>query len=452
MSNEVIWISLSSITSIVKEYYGVSSIAVNWLSMIYMLFYVFVGLAAYTLDRKGIKFTIMIGAVLNGLGSCLRLIGSNRNGFLFAFLGNASAALAQCFILFVPPSLAASWFGDNERATATAIGVLMNMLGVAVGFLMGAIMVPSSDDYDGVVRRGIFTTLLAQAIFCTLMVVLCAILVKDAPNSPPSMSQYQILKSKQKKLLSKKMNKEGKDKTKEEKTDQSNEDHINVMSFSQSLKQLACDKMFNLVTQAYGIYFGLFGAYNTVLNQLCMNHFPGKEKEIGLMGFTSVILGLVGIFLAGVWLDRTKRYKSVSVTTFLCCALTMLLFTFLLVYINNFKLVYTSFCLFGFFSYPYMTVGLEHAAELTYPISEGITSGILLLVGNMYAIILTYICGAIIEKGRSDVAGYVMTSLYVVGLITVAVMKGELKRLKIDQTKSREKENIDSKPVCCTKL
>ena len=196
MSNEVIWISLSSITSVVKEYYGVSYIAVNWLSMIYMLFYVFVFLAALALDRQGLKFTIMIGAVLNGLGSCLRLIGTNRDGFVLVFLGNASAALAQCFILFVPPSLAAIWFGDKERATASALGVLMNMLGVAIGFLMGGTMVPNSTDHDGVVRDGMFKTLLIQAIFCTLMVILCLFLVKDTPKTPPSRSQQLILKNK----------------------------------------------------------------------------------------------------------------------------------------------------------------------------------------------------------------------------------------------------------------
>ena len=108
MTNEIIWISLSSITSIVKEYYGVSYVAVNWLSMIYMLFYVFVIVATYVLNTYGLKFTIVIGAALNGLGSCLRLIGTNRDKFVFTFLGNASAAFTQCFILFVPPTLAAT--------------------------------------------------------------------------------------------------------------------------------------------------------------------------------------------------------------------------------------------------------------------------------------------------------------------------------------------------------
>lgn len=479
MTNEVIWISLSSITSIVKEYYGVSSIAVNWLSMVYMLFYVFVIVAAYVLDRQGLKFTIVIGAVLNGLGSCLRLIGANRDGFVFTFLGNASAALAQCFILFVPPTLAATWFGEHERATASAIGVLMNMLGVAIGFLMGGTMVPSSTDYDGVVRKGMFNTLIAQAVFCTFMVVCCVIIVKDAPKTPPSMSQYLVLKSKQQKNQKKakiQFTKKGNvvgvslehenmipeiaapiNTEKELHPGESNfqtgngapskPEGVKAIGFSKSLKLLVRDKTFHLVTQAYGFYFGLFAAYNTILNQMCMVHYPGKEKEIGLMGFTSVLLGLVGIFFAGIWLDKTKKYKLISIATFACCTISLLLFTILLVYGGSFVAVYASFSVFGFFSYPYMTVGLEHAAEVTYPVSEGITSGILLLLGNMYGIILTYITGALTEKGRSDIAGYLMTGLYLIGLGTVVLMKGDLKRLQADHSKEEVKttENVNTK-------
>ena len=461
MSNEVIWISLSSITSVVKEYYGVSYIAVNWLSMIYMLFYVFVFLAALALDREGLKFTIMIGAVLNGLGSCARLIGTNRDGFAMVFVGNASAALAQCFILFVPPSLAAVWFGENERATASALGVLMNMLGVAIGFLMGGTLVPNSPDYEGVVRDGMFTTLLVQAVFCTVMVVMCLVLIHDAPKTPPSMSQKLILDQKQKKQKEKQKQKDIQKKKQKDIQNKSNFDHTDKpksgdnpssegshsgenINFRTSLKLLIKDKNFHLVAQAYGIYFGLFGAYNTTLNQMCMNHFPGREQEIGLMGFTSVILGLIGILLAGVWLDKTKRYKSISVATFLACTVSLLVFTFVLVYTDNFTLVYVSFSIFGFFSYPYMTVGLEHAAEITYPVPEGITSGILLLFGNMYAIILTFICGAIIDEGYSDIAGYLMTALYFVGVVVVAIMGGEMKRWQADKQLAGGKEHNNS--------
>ena len=50
--------------------------------------------------------------------------------------GQASCAIAQPFIMGVPPRLAAIWFPADEVSTATAIGVFGNQLGVAIGFII----------------------------------------------------------------------------------------------------------------------------------------------------------------------------------------------------------------------------------------------------------------------------------------------------------------------------
>ena len=454
MTNEVIWISLSSITSIVQEYYRVDSIAVNWLSLIYMLLYIFVVASSFILDKYGLKFTIIIGALLNAIGSCFRAIGANRNGFVLALLGNTSAALAQCFILFVPPRLAAVWFGDGERATASSIGVLMNMFGVAIGFLMGGTMVPSSKNMDCDVRYGMHRLLLSQAIFCSLLAFLGLVVIKDAPPTPPSRSQELVLKIKaqgfakeiadygsdenatnnskdqDKKILSDSVSNGPADE--ESVSPGTNLECQSVPTFGESLIVLAKQKSFHLVCQAYGLYFGLFAAYNTILNQMVISRYPGKEKAIGYMGFAAVNCGLFAIFFSGIWLDKTRRYKSLSVAIFLAGSVTMLLFTLLLKYHDNFMILFISFCVFGFFSYPYMSAGLEHVAEITYPVPEGTTSGILLLVGNIYGIILTYIVGAAIEQGGGDLGGYLMTGCYFIGVILVALNSAPLKRSAAD--------------------
>lgn len=442
MTNEIIWISLSSITSIVQEYYRVDSIAVNWLSMIYMLLYIFVIASSFILDKYGLRFTIIVGGMLNAIGSCFRAIGANRDGFPLAFLGNTSAALAQCFILFVPPRLASVWFGDFERATASSIGVLMNMLGVALGFLMGGTMVPSDpSEMDCGVRYGMYNMLLSQALFCSLLAFSSILLVQSAPPTPASRSQALVLKMKDKKFINSQLNDKVYDtQEKTESTpDSSNgnckgaNNSVEFPTFYESLFVLVKDKSFHLVCQAYGFYFGLFAAYNTILNQMVIARYPGKEKEIGYMGFAAVLCGLFAIFFSGIWLDKTKRYKSLSIAIFTTCAVTLLIFTLLLTYHDNFMLMFISFCVFGFFSYPYMSAGLEHAAEITYPIPEGTTSGILLLVGNIYGIILTYIVGAAIEKVGGDIGGYVMVGAYVLGILMVSFNSAPLKRSEADK-------------------
>ncbi|CAC5391656.1 FLVCR [Mytilus coruscus] len=65
----------------------------------------------------------------------------------------------------------------------------------------------------------------------------------------------------------------------------------------------------------------------------------GHQKEAGEIGLTVVIAGIGGDILAGVWLDKTKTFK--------------------------------------FFMTGYLPVGFEIAAEITYPESEGTSSGLL---------------------------------------------------------------------------
>ena len=471
MSNEIIWISLSSITSIVKDYYRVDSVAVNWLSLIFLLLYVFVIGSSYVLDKYGLKVTIIVGAFLNAIGSCLRAMGANRDGFTLAFLGNTFAALAQCFIIFIPPRLAAVWFGDSERATASSIGVLMNMLGVAVGFLLGTI-VPSSKNMNDDVRQGMHRLLVSQAVFCTILAVASFFLIKKEPPTPPSRSQEMVLKIKRQDFVKEIVDSSEDDLETSNNTESWNvnsainegahntetsfffqEDNPDVTklikgtkdskfeishvpSFGESILLVVKDKSFHLISQAYGIATGQVAVYNTLLNEMVISKYPGREKEIGYMGFAAGVCGLFGILFSGIILDRTKRYKTLSIIIFASCAFLMLIFTLLLEYYKNFVALFISFCAFGLFSYAYIFAGLEHAAELTYPVPEGTTSAMLFLFLNIYGIILTNIIGIGVRRGGGQIGGFVMFVGYMVSLVLISFVSGPLKRSQVDQRSS----------------
>ena len=373
MTNEVIWISLSSIASIVKVYYNVSYTAVNWLSMIYMLFYVFVVAAVYSLNRYGLKMTIVTGTALNACGSCLRFAGAGRNGFAYVFIGSALAALGQCFLLFIPPRLAAVWFGDHERSTASALGMLITVTGVAVGFLTAGTIVPSSKDLDGAVRKGMFNLLGSQAAFSSILLFTAFFVVKDHPPTPPSRSQALLWKLSNKKLMAKLLQDSLEDNTEDlvsqsdseatgkktqtatdsdsetenadERSSLMNTDNQpKVPNLLKTLEILWKDMSFHLITQAYGLYFGQVFAFSTILNEMVTQKHPGKERLIGFMGFSSVVSGLEGIYLGGIWLDKTRKYKILSGAIFIACAISMVSFTLILTYHDSFVSAESPFC------------------------------------------------------------------------------------------------------------
>ena len=75
----------------------------------------------FLLDRRGLKLSITIGALLNAIGAIIKCAGVRSDLFAVAMLGQTICGVAQAFTLGIPPRLASVWFGQNEIATATSV-------------------------------------------------------------------------------------------------------------------------------------------------------------------------------------------------------------------------------------------------------------------------------------------------------------------------------------------
>lgn len=128
-SNSFAWFAFSSVSDLTAEFYSVSVSAVDWLVLVYMVFYgLLVFLGTYINERRGLRKGVMIGATFTCAGSLLRLTGVTPKGFIGLICGQCLCAFGQCFILSVPPALASLWFPQRTRAIATSLGVLANQV------------------------------------------------------------------------------------------------------------------------------------------------------------------------------------------------------------------------------------------------------------------------------------------------------------------------------------
>ena len=82
------------------------------------------------------RWIILIGSGLSASGSILKCFSINPSLWWVSFFGQTLAALANPFLIHIPPRLAAIWFPSNQVSTATSIGVFGNQLGVAIGFII----------------------------------------------------------------------------------------------------------------------------------------------------------------------------------------------------------------------------------------------------------------------------------------------------------------------------
>ncbi|XP_005452454.1 choline/ethanolamine transporter FLVCR1 [Oreochromis niloticus] len=397
------WIQYSIITNVFTQYYGVTNDKVDWLSIVYMVAYVpLIFPATWLLDRKGLRLTALLGAGLNCAGAWLKCASVNPQLFAVTVTAQVICSVAQVFILGLPSRVASVWFGPREVSTACATAVLGNQLGTAIGFLLPPVLVPNTPDNVELTGHNIMIMFYGTAAVSTVLFVLAVIVIKDRPPLPPSQAQAVL-------------------------PDSPPEDY----SYKQSILNLVKNKAFVLLLITYGIMTGSFYSVSTLLNQMIMACYENQELNAGRIGLTLVVAGMVGSILCGLWLDRTKLYKITTLIVYILSFVGMLVFTFTL-NLNNIHLVFVTAGVLGFFMTGYLPLGFEFGVEITYPESEGTSSGLLNAFAQIFGIIFTLIQGKL-TTDHNPLAGNLFLCAWIfLGIILTALIKSELKRHNVN--------------------
>ncbi|KAM4690010.1 choline/ethanolamine transporter FLVCR2 isoform 3-T3 [Rhinophrynus dorsalis] len=127
LCNAFQWLQYGIISNIFMGYYGVGSLAIDWLSMSYMLAYIpLLFPVAWLLDTRGLRVIALTGSGLNCLGAWIKTGSARPDLFAVTLFGQLVCAVAQVFILGMPSHIASVWFSPSEVSTACSIGVFGN--------------------------------------------------------------------------------------------------------------------------------------------------------------------------------------------------------------------------------------------------------------------------------------------------------------------------------------
>ncbi|CAI2358250.1 unnamed protein product [Caenorhabditis sp. 36 PRJEB53466] len=280
-SNGNTWITYAAITFYTNNYYDNSNAALLF-NIIFMVLSIPVGLlACWWIDKFGLRSAYHIGTWSNFLGNVIRLIASGSficrsYRFPIALTGQAVAAFAQPFVMFLPTKLAAYWFADNERAIANTLASMSNPIGIAVMYSLAPVFV-NQNNPDNFFNMNIAVTAVA-----TIPVLLSLFIRKSKPPTPATPSRG---------------------------------DDVHEPKFLEGVVKCFKSKTFIVLAICLGGGVGLFNAlYNNLQPALCVKGYNPTFN--GGMGTLLIMSGLVGAAVSGMIVDKWGSFETVMKVSF----------------------------------------------------------------------------------------------------------------------------------------
>jgi MFS family permease len=440
MSSAWMWITWSPLTVLVAGLWDVDEGAVDALSGVYMYIYVSCSFVSLYLvvTHLGLRRGLILGAAFNLVGAVLRYTG--RSDYNSVYLGTLLAAVAQTFTLSTPPLIAGSWFGATERATATALGVLANQMGTALGmgitifadFSAPATNIDTKSNTPTLIDDNMLKLYLGvQLLVATMAFVLVAAFVADEPPTPPStatsLTRYAKTKTDEAKAeIRIQSSTNGLDAdVPNEKTFLSNDtsspvgpsilsqskegdnnQNIVFMGYFQSVSEIWSNSSSLTCVLSFGMSAGVYYTIPTFLSQLLPTDWSSRWK--GWLGIVHELAGIIGSFGAGRLCDITQKHRAVSLAL-LCVA-----FSSLVLFAITARVAPSGDSWMSILGYllgvtgsgaslaAWNSVGLELGTSISYPADEAAVAGIMECAAELLGFVWVIVGSSLVVVAHAE--------------------------------------------------
>ncbi len=312
--------------------------------MVFMVAFVPLSLpAAWLIDTRGLRSAVGLGVTLMAVFGVLR--GFAGDDFTLAFLATVGIAVAQPFLLNSWTTMGSNWFPTSQRATAVGLITLANLVGTGIGMVLTPVL-SESVGIDRVQFAYGAVAVVAAAAFLALARERPA-----TPPCPPGLEERALMLD--------------------------------------GLRHALRVKPFLVYLAVVFVGMGVFNGVTTWVEQIV--HPRGfSEADAGLIGGLMLLGGLLGAVILSALSDRGGRRVRYLV---LCLGLAVPGLLGVALVSTPWLLLLAAFSL-GFFLVPALPIGMQYAAEVTYPTPEGTSNGLVQLFGQV-AVVYVYFMSAL---------------------------------------------------------
>ncbi|XP_048585410.1 solute carrier family 49 member 4 isoform X2 [Nematostella vectensis] len=367
-------------------------------------------------DQKGLRVTVITAVMLLFIGKGTQVLAmlylSNVTQTWLINLGQLVSMLPSAALNGGAPFVSAVWFPSNERATATALGVVATSLGIALSFVIGPQMVPdeclvhnkSQKTNQTLPSQELSLHMILHYMYLQLgMVILllfCVIVYfPNKPKLPPSHSKAQ-----------------------------------KSIGGVKGLQMLCLKKSFWLLNVFSAVGLGVQIGWLSTLSA-AVEPFGVSQRTAGWLGCVGSLSSMVSGVLTGRIADTMMyRFEHLLLVLMLGGGIFQLLFSLTCQNIipYNEYLLYASVIGQGFILSPESSLLFELLMEATFPIHEAIVSGIYMATGNI--VILLFYIPFLVGHVPTWVMNWVYLASLGVGIPFYAIFRVKYVRIGIDDS------------------
>ena len=370
---QMLWIAYAPITILASDYYGVPDSQIGLLSMVFMIAFIPLSIpVSWGIDTFGFRRTVSVGTILMAVFGIMRgLVGDNYSLVLVSTIGIAAA---QPFLLNAWTKVPALWFGHNERATAVGLVTLASLVGTAIGMVLTPELVKSMP---------IDRIQLLYEIIAAVSTALFIVLAREKPATPPGRPGEET-----RALMLDGL-----------------KHALNVPSFWLYL----CISFVGL---------GLFNGITTWVEPIIrLRGFT--PDDAGTLGALMLGGGLVGAVVMPIFSDKRRKRQIFILIGFTLAIPGLIGVTFA----TTAWLLFLSAFWMGFFLVGANPIGMQYAAEITYPTPEGTSNGLIQLFGQASVIFVSIMSLLKTSQGSFTPSLLLMVGLLIISSVLILFMK-----------------------------
>lgn len=435
MNASIGWITYGTVLHESMSYFGMTKFETNFLNVAYVINYLVMIYPAMRLfDRYGMYVGFKVASVCNLTAQCIKIFAVIvYPNFWILLLGQLCQAQTMMITYMGPPPLSSTWFAAPYQTLSTTAGTMAMNIGLAFGLLLPPLFVSPTNNNSGA-WLGLF---FLQGSISLLDLILIFCVVPRQPVEPPS--AFAALHRSVREEAERK--RQGRPSSHEltllqpedgQPLASMDNEPMSVRDMCAELLGRRSFRMFCIVT---GFGLGVAWAFSGLLTQILFP-FGFSNRVSGTIGFTAIMTGVIVAFFVGAAVDRLHIYKNTMVA-----AMAALLVTTVAIMLElNFNrqpesvvaAVFAAYVVSGIAQSCTLSIAMEFAVELGFPIDAAITSAVVILGPNAVQLVsmlsLPAIMGAPTTTAGATWALGILAGMAVVAMTCALLTKEELHR------------------------